>query len=137
MAISQAEEKLARLRASQHYPVTRLELAQWVGDHLGEFRLNMEGAPGRRKELNHRRFARPDLPPAVRRILPAPGAVALQTAWAGILHGRTGWHGAKAGDRTTMFYLAAFHGVAYYVDLEGCRTGTKSGDLIYALSAHF
>ena len=108
MAISQAEEKLARLRASQDYPVTRLELTQWVGDHLGEFRLKMEGAPGRRKELNHRLVARPNVPRAARRILPEPGAVALRTAWAEILHGRTGWHGVKACNRTTMFYLAVF-----------------------------
>ena len=136
MAISQAEEKLARLQASQLYPVTRLDLTQWVGDHLEEFRLRMESAPGRRKQLNHRLFARPEVPRAARRIGPEPGAVALRTEWAQILHGRTGWHGVKAGDRKTMFYLVLFffHGVAYYVDLEGCRQATGAGDLIYALA---
>ena len=108
MAISQAEEKLAGLRASQKYPVTRLELVQWVGDHLEEFRNKMEGATGRRKKLNHRLRARSNLPRAAGRIFPARGAAALQTAWAEILHGRTGWHGVKTGDRKTMFYLAFF-----------------------------
>ena len=137
MAISEAEEKLARIKAGHDYPVTRLELTQWVGDHLEEFRLKMEGAPGRRKALNHRLVARANVPGAARRLLPEPEPVALRTAWAEILHGRTGWHGVKAGKRKIMFYLAAFHGSAYYVDVEGCRAATGAADLVYALDSHF
>ena len=70
-------------------------------------------------------------------MLPEPEQVPLRTAWAQILHGRTGWHGVKAGARRTMFYLALFHGVAYYVDLEGCRAPGGASDLVYALGVHF
>ena len=45
--------------------------------------------------------------------------------------------GVKAGKRKTMFYLAAFHGSAYYVDVEGCRAATGAADLVYALDSHF
>ena len=136
VGIEQAEAKLARVKAAcGEYPATRLQLSQYIGEHVHEFRERLATAMGRRRPLSHRLFARPGIPAPARRIQPQAISAAEPTEWSTILGGRTGWHGAKTPNEKVMFYLVSFHGAPYFIDLEEWRQNPD--DLVYVLGASY
>ena len=128
-----AAEKQARIAAARAeldtlrggaIPATRLQVSQFVADNIAEIRDKLKTSPVERRSRNTRLFARPDLPKPAKRIQPVKTPSApVSTKWAGILFGRTGWHGVAAGRAKRLFYLMLDHGSAFYVDLEEWRVG--------------
>ena len=95
-------------------------------------------APLRRRELNHRLYRRPGLPPPCKRLQPQAEPPIVTQAWTMLLALRTGWYGLQMVSHTRphrqMIYMWHYQGTTYVVDLETCRV---PGSHPYNLNANF
>ena len=121
-------------------PCTRFQWAAWVSDNVEEIRMRTPdgAAPLRRRELNHRLYRRPGLPPPCKRLQPQAEPHIVTQAWAKLLELRTGWYGLQMVSHTRphrqMIYMWHYQGTTYVVDLETCRV---PGSHPYNLNANF
>ncbi len=124
-AIGVAQDTVRKLReCGDGVPITRLELAVWISENLVEFRERMRTAPARRRQLTLRLWPHENLPKPEQRLQPqADVGTTLQTAWAQILFGRTGWHGLDTTKGPRLFWLQCYHMRAFVIDLESFRDG--------------
>ena len=121
-------------------PCTRFQWAAWVSDNVEEIRMRTPdgAAPLRRRELNHRLYRRPGLPPPCKRLQPQAEPPIVTQAWTMLLALRTGWYGLQMVSHTRphrqMIYMWHYQGTTYVVDLETCRV---PGSHPYNLNANF
>ena len=121
--VARAENDLHSIRASANgVPMSRLDLSMWISENVQELRTRMQEAPQRRRSLNNRLWAREGMHAAAPRLQPqADLKPQLQTEWARILDGRTGWHGLVTSDGGVLFYLLRHRGRSWCVDLSPHR----------------
>jgi hypothetical protein len=92
--LAKAEAEVEDILSKCDLPITRLQWAAWLDDHIVEFHGRMKTDSVRRRALNTRVRARENLPEPAVRLHPKSGAKAKYTTqWAANLAGRCGWHG--------------------------------------------
>ena len=134
--LAKAEAEVEDILSKCDLPITRLQWAAWLDDHIVEFHGRMKTESVRRRALNTRVRARENLPEPAVRLHPKSGAKAKYTTqWAANLAGRCGWHGLQTNTCKMMVVLMSNGGVTYYIDLEPNRVAP---DVVsYALTCDF
>ena len=135
--VQAAQDEVDLLLAKFDTPITRPQWAAWLEANFDEFSEAMKTATQRRRLLNTRVRARPNLPQRPQRIQAKKEPTqSFKSVWAVNLARRTGWHGIHTATTKMMFFLAWNNGETFFIDMEPYRVGVPD-ELSYELNQHF